>query len=624
VTTPMRRGWPLVAVATALALLATACDGDEQPEEPEELEIEEEQEEEEEEEIALDPDDYCADAGSGQLTWVHEQEPPDLHFDDPDNGLLIASWIQQGLFEGAFGVTADTAFVEELVSSAEVEEDDDAFVYRYELREDLQWSDGEPLTAEHFEQTYELILDGVDLDEDDPVEGATLAFSDRGDYLRIVPGSFEVEDDLTFSFETEEFFAGWPALFERVFPTHVLSDDGEEANEQLADFEVDGEPLPSSGPFVFVEWDRGTSITLEANEEYHGRNQDNDDVVNNGPACVDVEVRFLAGAQQMVEALTAGEADLVFTQPQVAFGERIVPNDQLTVASSPGTAWEHWGFNLYAPHVSRPEVREAIAYAVDKPQLMELLYTPLYGDLLPEEGLGHVYWMTHQPAYEDHTSPLGYGSGDREAAAELMEEAGYELDDDGIWEHPDDGTATLRVGTTGGNQIRELQQQVLQQQLIRAGFDIVIDNVPGTDYFAERPFADEHTECVTSEGEDGNCELWEITQFAWLGGPWPGDSHISFLGRSPNNPYGYVDDDFDEAVFDCEEELDDDERAECYHDLSQRLTTREVDEDGLVVIPLTQKPQFYAYVDDNVRQIATAPDFRSGGPLAYGVDHLLE
>jgi peptide/nickel transport system substrate-binding protein len=622
VTTDPRRGWRLVAMALVLALFAAACDGDEPP--PEEPEIEEE--EEPEEERAIDPDDYCADAGSGTLTWAHEQEPPDLHFDDPDNGLLITSWIQQGLLEGAFGVSADTAFVEELVDTAEVGEDDDgAFVYRYELREDLRWSDGEPLTAEHFEQTYELILDGVDLEADDPTESATLAHGTRRDYLRITPDSFEVEDELTFSFETDEFFAGWPTLFERVYPTHVLSDDGEEANEQLAAFEVDGEPLPSSGPFVFGEWDEGTAIHLEPNEGYHGRHPDNDDVVNNGAACVEgVEIRFLDSTEEMVEALTAGEADLLFTQPQIAFGERIVPNERLTVASSPGTAWEHWGFNVHAPHVERPEVREAIAYVIDKPQLMELLYTPLYGDLLPEEGLGNVYWMSHQPEYEDLTTPLGYGTGDVEAATELMEDAGYELDDEGVWEHPDDGTVTLRVGTTGGNQIRELQQQVLQQQLVRAGFDIVIDNVPGTEYFEQRPFSPEHTECVTSEGEEGNCELWEITQFAWLGGPWPGDTHISFLGRSPNNPYGFASEEFDDLTFECEGELDDDARAECYHDLSERLTTREVDDDGVVVIPLTQKPQFYAYSDGTMRQAAQAPDFRSGGPLVYGVDHLLE
>jgi peptide/nickel transport system substrate-binding protein len=45
--------------------------------------------------------------------------------------------------------------------------------------------------------------------------------------------------------------------------------------------------------------------------------------------------------------------------------------------------YEHWGFNLLNPHLSKPEVREAIAYAIDKGEVLEGLYTPLFGDLLP-------------------------------------------------------------------------------------------------------------------------------------------------------------------------------------------------------------------------------------------------
>jgi peptide/nickel transport system substrate-binding protein len=141
-----------------------------------------------------------------------------------------------------------------------------------------------------------------------------------------------------------------------------------------------------------------------------------------------------------------------------------------------------------------------------------------------------------------------------------MEDAGYELGDDGVWEHPDDGPASLRVGTTGGNQLRELQQRVLQQQLDEAGFEIVIDNVQGADYFRERPFSDEHAACVTSLGEEGTCDLFDITQFAWVGDPWPGFQHIAFRSQGPNNPYGYANDDVDELMDECEDLLDPAER----------------------------------------------------------------
>ncbi len=40
-------------------------------------------------------DDYCADAGEGNLVWTHEQEPPDLHLDDPANNLTTTAWVRQ-------------------------------------------------------------------------------------------------------------------------------------------------------------------------------------------------------------------------------------------------------------------------------------------------------------------------------------------------------------------------------------------------------------------------------------------------------------------------------------------------------------------------------------------------
>ena len=114
---------------------------------------------------------------------------------------------------------------------------------------------------------------------------------------------------------------------------------------------------------------------------------------------------------------------------------------------------------------------------------MEALYTPIFGDLLPPNGLGNTYWMSNQPTYEDHQGDAGYGQGNIEAARAKLEEAGY-VDEGGVFTHPTDGPLTLRVGTTGGNRLREVQQQLLQEQLSEAGFDIQINNVEGGDYFS--------------------------------------------------------------------------------------------------------------------------------------------
>ena len=44
-------------------------------------------------------------AAGGTLIWAHEQEPPDLHLDDPENNLSIVSWIRSPILEGAYGIS---------------------------------------------------------------------------------------------------------------------------------------------------------------------------------------------------------------------------------------------------------------------------------------------------------------------------------------------------------------------------------------------------------------------------------------------------------------------------------------------------------------------------------------
>jgi peptide/nickel transport system substrate-binding protein len=306
------------------------------------------------------------------------------------------------------------------------------------------------------------------------------------------------------------------------------------------------------------------------------------------------------------------------TQPQLAF-EDLAADETFTVASSAGPVYEHWGFNMYNPHLSDVLVREAVALALNKAEVMEGLYTPLFGDTLPAEGLGNVYWMSNQSAYVDAQGEAGYGAGDVDGATAKLEEAGYTLNADGVYEHPERGVLSLRVGTTGGNRLREIQQELIQAQLGEAGIEIVINNPEGAAFFDEQPFNPDAIACATSAGAEGNCDIWDIVQFAWVGGPWPGSSTASYLGASENNPYGYANADFDARSVECDATVDEDERAACYNELNEYVTTLNIDPNGLVVIPLTQKPSFYGYTAA-LAQAGIAPDAQGAGPLTNVAD----
>ncbi len=561
----------------------------------------------------------------GTLIWAHEQEPSDMHLDDPENNLSITSWIRQSMWEGLYGITAATEFFPELLAEEAVMTDngDGTFTASFVLRDGLMWSDGEPLTANDVKYTYDMVMaTTADGDDEDTDPDFVYLLGDRTGLDTIT--SFDVASDTEFSITWSAFFAGWKALFGEVHPAHVFPADPAEAaaaeNEALREWNIDGTVLPSSGPLVFDNWERGVSMSLVRNDSYHG--SVSPDVTNRDIAHVDgVQLNFVTDTDAQVNALKAGEAHFIFTQPQLQF-EEFASSDDFVVASQAGPVFEHWGFNVNNVHLAKPEVREAIALAIDKAEVMAGLYTPLFGDSLPAEGLGNTYWMSNQPTYEDHQGDAGYGAGDIEGAMAKLESAGYVKGDDGIYAHPTDGKLTLRVGTTGGNRLREIQEELIQAQMKDAGIEIVINNGEGGAYFGDQPFNEDHLACANSGGAEGDCGIWEITQFAWVGGPWPGGQTPAYRTGSGNNTYGYANPEFDAKADECDAILDDAERADCYNVLDKYVTTLELDpEGGLIVIPLTQKPSFYAYSATLLASAAVSPDANSAGPLVNVVDY---
>ncbi|NND75610.1 MAG: hypothetical protein HKN44_11455 [Ilumatobacter sp.] len=557
----------------------------------------------------------------GTLIWAHEQEPPDMHLDDPENNLSITSWIRSALIEGLHGISGSTEYYPELLAEdAPLTENADGSVTAdFTLRDGLTWSDGDDLTADDVQWTLDVLLAADGEDED----GNPAYIYLLGDYTGLdTITDFTVNSATEFSITWESFFAGYKGVLNEVYPMHVFSADpaaaAAELNDALREWSHNGTVIPSSGPMIFDSWNKGVQMNLVRNDNYHGSNSP--DASNSGVASVaGVQINFVTDTDAQINALEAGEAQIIMTQPQLAF-EDLASSDDFTVASSAGPVFEHWGLNLNNTHLSKACVREGLAFAMDKSEVMAGLYTPLFGDSLPAEGLGNTYWLSNQSNYENHAGDAGYGAGDIASAQAALEACGYTQGGDGIYEHPDDGALSLRVGTTGGNRLREIQQELIQAQMKDAGIDIVIDNVEGGAYFGEVPFSADAIACSTSGGAEGNCDIWDITQFAWVGGPWPGGQTASYRSGGENNPYGFASAAFDARADECDATVDDAARAACYNELDRYVTTLEMDPDqGLFMLPLTQKPSFYGFTSD-LSAAGVAPDAQGAGPLANVVD----
>ncbi|MCP4222970.1 MAG: hypothetical protein GY773_06480, partial [Actinomycetia bacterium] len=453
----------------------------------------------------------------GELVWIHDREPADLHLDDPDNGSDIAAWVQEGLLEGLFGVDQTISYYPELLAREPVltVNDNGTVAIAYELRSGLSWSDGAPLTADDVAYTHRIIVEGCETESDGSIVDATNVgcvydMANRIGY-DLVTG-FEVEGPTSFTVRLASFFPGWRNLYPQVYAEHAFGAEATSVNRNLRRWQGDDGPLPSSGPLVFDRWDRGVALRMVRNEQYHG--SASPDAINEGPAHVEaVRLSFVTDRQAQIELLANGQAHLLMSQPHPDLSA-LTENPGFSVATSPGPLYEHWGMNLLNPHLAKPEVREAIAYALDKASIVAELYQPLAGGSLAPSGLGNAYWMPGQSAYVDHQ--VKYQGNNITAAAAALRSAEYTQDSDGIWTHPDDGKLTMRLGTTAGNVLRDQALELGQLQLSAAGIDSRIASEPGGLFLTEGPFAPAALEAAASQGRSGDSRLWDIAQFAWV------------------------------------------------------------------------------------------------------------
>lgn len=560
------------------------------------------------------------DAPEGYVVWVTAQEPPDLHLDDPDNGTEIASWIRQGLLEGLFGVGSDLAYYPELLAGEpQVTINDDGTVtIDFQLRSGLTWSDGTPLTTADVAYTHDILVEGCQTESDGSIidnslDGCQYSAGPRVGYDLVT--SFEVLDEDSFTLTLASYFPDWRSLYDQVFAAHAFGEDAFSVNRNLQQWSAGGSPLPSSGPLVFEQWSEGRSLKLARNDAYHG--SVSPDAANAGPAEVaGVLVAFEADLDERIAALLDGRADLIMEDLDLAL-QPLADDETFTVAVAPGPVFEHWGLNLLDPHLAKPEVRIALVQALDKGEIVAEIYTPLVGESLPADGLGNAYWMPSQAGYEDHQAD--YSGSQVDAAAASLEAAGYVRGGDGVFEHPEDGRLAIRLGTTAGNSVRDASLELGKTQLERAGFQITIASEPGGLFFSRGPFAPDAIQASATAGASGDRDAWDVAQFSWVSGPWPGRVSGSFRSGSSTNPYGFANPEFDVAATDCDGESDPQGLIDCYNRLDRFLTTTDEVTDGLFVIPLTQRPRFYGYAA-GLAAAGAAPDVDAGGPLVNIVD----
>ena len=193
------------------------------------------------------------------------------------------------------------------------------------------------------ETTWEFTLrPGVTFHDGSPFNGEAAAYSvnrmvaedfetQRGSYIRGIAGA-EAVDDTTIRVLTDGPNA--ILLLQMAQVPMVPAGAGDEMNEA---------PI-GTGPYRFVEWNRGESIIAEINPDYWG----------DGGTIPRFTVRIIPDAQTALAALQNGEVHLVLDilPEQVD----LVPQFKSVAA----TEFSYVAFNTFVPEMSSPDVRIAM------------------------------------------------------------------------------------------------------------------------------------------------------------------------------------------------------------------------------------------------------------------------
>lgn len=219
-----------------------------------------------------------------------------------------------------------------------------------------------------------------------------------------------------------------------------------------------GDHPVGTGPFRFVREEQDKDVLLERNPQYWG----------GAPSIPKVRFAIVPDAITRALELQKGAADAAsnaLTGDTVAVMQK---DPNLVVEAKPGSIVLYITFNATDPQMRDPRVRQAFAYAVDRPAIVQALYHGLaeqQDTLLPG---------THWAAPSGNDALTRYHH-DVARAQQLLEAAGYHADRNGTRIH-----LTLKSST---DDTMRLLAAVVQQQVREAGIDLALrQNEFGTFY----------------------------------------------------------------------------------------------------------------------------------------------
>ncbi|MGC9335764.1 MAG: ABC transporter substrate-binding protein [Anaerolineae bacterium] len=291
---------------------------------------------------------------------------------------------------------------------------DDGLVWTFKIREGVTFHDGTPCTAEDVAWSLNWTIENE-------IETFSFYLVNFSEIVALDPTTLQVT--LSDPVGNMEYLLMYVWILPRSVWEGMTYDDILEFEDLSAGI--------GTGPYKLVEWVESEYLILEANEDYW----------QGAPAIDRVVWQEFGTEDAIVQALLAGEIDVVYELPRTAIAT-IEGEEDVALAVMPSTVIDELIINSHEEgsqpaSLNDPAVRLAIAHAIDKQQIVNVAflgYAEPASVIIPTS-MGD--W--HNSDVQD--VPFDIAEGNR-----ILEEAGYiDSDNDGVREDADGNPLEYRL-----------------------------------------------------------------------------------------------------------------------------------------------------------------------------------
>jgi peptide/nickel transport system substrate-binding protein len=359
----------------------------------------------------------------------------------------------------------------------------------WHLRRGVRWSDGAPFNADDVVFSTHVVLnpannevgrDGWNLiTKIDEPDKYTVVYHLKHPYASFLP----------------TFFASAGAN-PSVLPKHLLA-----GYPNINHIPYNSKPV-GIGPFRVVDWRRGDAVDLEANPYYF----------RGLPKLKHITYKFIPSADTLVTSMQTGDVDLwPFAGPSYTPRLQAIPRLKTDVVITP--LYVHLDFNVTRPLVSDVRVREAIRYAIDRPEIVDKIV----------HGFGLVQESTISPVVPIAPRDIPLTPYDPKKATALLDAAGWAVGPGGI-RRRNGQRLSLEFPYFTGSAAADDTVEVIREELKAVGIEIRTRQYAPATFFA--PYQDNG---IIYGGK------WDMTMFTWQTDPVGEISNIWECNQIPPN-----------------------------------------------------------------------------------------